>query len=443
MSRLTSTLPARQVLVAGGLSLLLALPLHAQSASEALRRADSAFAAEDRALAGQLYRQVLESNPDQSRAVYRLGVLSHSEETAMGWFKRYVTLEPGDAWGWLALGDRSLRVGKTVEAKDAYQRAATLEPKVEEVLQRLERGKLRAAPTLEPLGGYVRDSDGNSTWKYGLDGDFALRGGWRLGLRGLMSRISDGLDAAAAGEGLVRLEGRPRQALRVDLAGGVASLTPSGGSAWLTAEGDARLRWRGKGAGLELRAQRLPLGTTPLLVGNHVMRNEGRLGIELPVGPLRIRGTGHVALIEAVGEDANRRLQGDGALALPLGWRGEISAQYHRLGFERASTAGYFAPGRVETVEAGTYWELGGDGAVSLSFDLGAGVQRLAEQGADVGPWKPAFRGWAMFAVDLTRTLQWRTEAEAYNAPFAPVGVSTAPDWRYGAVTTSLLARIP
>src|SRR5512135_421871 len=77
MSRLTSTLPVRQILVAGALSLLLALPLYAQSTPEVLHRADSAFAAEDRALAAQLYRQVLESNPDQSRAVYRLGVLSH------------------------------------------------------------------------------------------------------------------------------------------------------------------------------------------------------------------------------------------------------------------------------------------------------------------------------------------------------------------------------
>jgi hypothetical protein len=302
---------------------------------------------------------------------------------------------------------------------------------------------LRAAPTVEPLGGYVRDSDGNSTWRYGLNGDVALRDAWRLGVHGLMSRIGDGLTDATMGEGLVRLEGRPRQALRVDLAGGLVSLTPPGGSSWFTGEGDAHLRWRSKGAGLELRAQRLPLGTTPLLVENQVMRNEGRLGIELPVGPLRVRGTGRVAMIEAVGEDANRRLQGDGVLALPLGWRGEISVQYHRLGFEHASSVGYFAPERVETAEGGTYWELGGDGAVSLSFDLGAGVQRLAEQGTDVGPWKPAFRGWAMLAVDVTRTLQWRTEAEAYNAPFAPVGVSTAPDWRYGAVTTSLLVRMP
>jgi hypothetical protein len=173
------------------------------------------------------------------------------------------------------------------------------------------------------------------------------------------------------------------------------------------------------------------------------MRNEVKLGVELPAGPLRLRAAGRAGLIEALGEDANRRLLGDAALALPLGWRGEISAQYHRLGYEQASTAGYFAPERVETIEGGSYWELGGDGAVSFSVDLGAGGQRVAEQGAEVGPWKLALRGWALLAVDLSRTIQWRTEAEAYSAPFAPVGVATAPDWRYGSITTWLLVRVP
>jgi hypothetical protein len=33
-------------------------------------------------------------------------------------------------------------------------------------------------------------------------------------------------------------------------------------------------------------------------------------------------------------------------------------------------------------------------------------------------------------------------EAEAYSAPFAPVGVVTAPNWRYISVSMSLLVRI-
>ena len=422
---------------------ILARPLHAQDATSLLRQADSAFAAEDRALAARLYGQVLELDGEQSRAVYRLGVLSGNDETALGWFKRYVVLEPGDAWGWLAVGDKSLRVGKTIEAREAFQHAATLAPQAEDVQQRLARGRLRAAPTLEPVGGYARDSDGNRTWKYGLNGDVALRGGWRFGGRVVRSAIGDGSGEATLDEGLLRLEGRPRMAWRVDLSGGPTRLATPGADPWLTGVGDARIRWRHQATAVEIRAQRVALGTTPQLVANRAMRNEAKLGIELPAGPLRLRAAGRAGLIEALGEDANRRLLGDAALALPLGWRGEISAQYHRLGYERASTAGYFAPERVETIEGGSYWELGGDGAVSFSVDLGAGGQRVAEQGAEVGPWKLALRGWALLAVDLSRTIQWRTEAEAYSAPFAPVGVATAPDWRYGSITTGLLVRVP
>ena len=422
---------------------ILARPLHAQDAAGLLRRADSAFAAEDRALAARLYRQVFELDGEQSRAVYRLGVLSGNDETALGWFKRYVVLEPSDAWGWLAVGDKSLRVGKTVEAREAFQHAAALAPQAEEVQQRLARGRLRAAPTLEPVGGYARDSDGNRTWKYGLNGDVALRGGWRFGGRVVRSAIGDGSGEATLDEGLVRLEGRPRMAWRVDLSGGPTRLATPDTDPWLTGVGDARIRWRRQATAVEIRAQRVALGTTPQLVANRAMRNEAKLGIELPAGPLRLRAAGRAGLIEALGEDANRRLLGDAALVLPLGWRGEISAQYHRLGYEQASTAGYFAPERVETIEGGSYWELGGDGAVSFSVDLGAGGQRVAEQGAEVGPWKLALRGWALLAVDLSRTIQWRTEAEAYSAPFAPVGVATAPDWRYGSITTGLLVRVP
>ena len=94
------------------------------------------------------------------------------------------------------------------------------------------------------------------------------------------------------------------------------------------------------------------------------------------------------------------------------------------------------------TRETGTFWDLGGDGVVSLSFDLGAGGERIALQGSAVGPWKLSLRGWATLAIDLSPKLQWRTEGEAYSAPFAPPGAVTAPDWRYGSVRTGFLLRL-
>ena len=259
----------------------------------------------------------------------------------------------------------------------------------------------------------------------------------------MWSTIGDGTVDATLDEGLLRLEGRPRATWRVDLSGGPAQLAAPGSDSWLTGVADARVRWRQQETAVEIRVRRLALGTSPQLVANRAMRDEARLGVELPVGPLRLRATANAALIEALGEDVNRRLQGDAALVLPLGWRGEISAQYHRIGYERASMVGYFAPARAETIEGGTYWELGGDGAVSFSIDLGAGEQRVEEQGAAIGPWKAALRGWARLAVDLSRTIQWRTEAEAYRAPFALAGIATTQDWRYRSLSTGLILRLP
>jgi hypothetical protein len=157
---------------------------------------------------------------------------------------------------------------------------------------------------------------------------------------------------------------------------------------------------------------------------------------------VRLRAGGRGANIETALEEKNRKLQGDAALVFPIGWRGEFSAQYHRLGFQRASLAGYFAPNSVETMEGGTYWQIGGDGRWSAEIDLGAGLQRIAIQQQKVGAWKPALRAWGMFNVDLTRNVTFRSEVEAYSAPFAPVGVSTAPNWRYAALNFSLLFRL-
>mgnify|MGYP000335683714 CR=1 FL=1 len=98
--------------------------------------------------------------------------------------------------------------------------------------------------------------------------------------------------------------------------------------------------------------------------------------------------------------------------------------------------------GTNQTLEGGTYWEFGGDGGFSLAFDLGAGIQRLAKQEEELGPWKLALRGWGMFTVDLAPSVEWRVEAEAYSAPFAPVGVVTTPNWKYFSVSTSLVFRI-
>ncbi len=426
--------------------LFCAAPLFCQTEriAELVRRADTAFADEDRKLAQKLFLDVVSLNPEQSHAVYRLGQLAGSDEAALAWYLRYVRLEPDDAWGWIAAGDKYLRVGKVVEAREAYRRAAKLAPQAKEIKPRLDRAALRAAPAIEPLASVTGDSDGNRTWKFGLSGDAALRSGFRIGARAAHSRISDGLTVATLDEGLFRLQGRPRTALRLEASGGAVRLSAPGSSAWTTPQAAFRLRWNTSGntASFDFRIQRMPLGTTPLLVTNRAMRNELRLEGMVPVGPLRIRVGGRGADIETAVENKNRKTQGDAALVFPIGWRGELSIQYHRIGFQRISHAGYFAPKRVETIEGGTYWQIGGDGRWSGEVDLGIGMQRLAIQEQNAGPWKTALRAWGMWNFDVTRTIAVRTEAEAYSAPFAPAGVSTSPNWRYASLIFSLVFRV-
>lgn len=426
-------------------AVLWALPLASQTnVLEILLRADAAFEAENRLLAERLYRQVLGIDPYQSRAVYRLGQLAKNEEEALRWFRKYIDLEPLDAWGWLAAGEMYLKIGKPFEAKSAFQRAADLAPEDKDIQEHLVRATLLAAPEITPLGGYERDSDENRTWRAGFTADAAMRGGLRLGGSITRADIGDGFTSARIDESILRIDGRPRRSARISFFFGVNRLVIPDKSSWTTPVADLRLRLRNpKGApSLDIRAQRLALGTSPLLVLNRAMRNEVRVSLEIPANPVRIRAGGRIARIETAVERTNSRFQGDAAIVLPFGWRGEVSAQFHKLGFSRLSGAGYFAPRLVETLEGGTYWELGGEDRISLAFDLGAGIQRLAKQEEETGRWKPALRAWVLLSVDVSPRVQWQTEAEGYSAPFAPVGVVTVPNWRHISLRTGLLFRI-
>jgi hypothetical protein len=210
-------------------------------------------------------------------------------------------------------------------------------------------------------------------------------------------------------------------------------------SQWSTAALDARLRWRAPNAvALELRGQQLPLGTAPQLVHNRVTRREARAQLELPTGPVRVRAGTRAALLEASGESRNRRMDGTVAIVAPLGSSAEVSAAYRHITFQRASLAGYFAPRLAQSLEGGSYFELAGDSPVSLAADVGGGMQRLARHGEPLGVWKPTFRAWAYSALSLGTARALWAEIEAYDSPFAPAGVSTAPSWRFLSLAAGL-----
>jgi len=435
------------------LAAALAIPLAAQTpVKDLLRRAEAAMEDEDRDLAEKLYLQIIELDPEESDPYYRLGLLARNAEVALDWFKQYAELEPDDAWGWLAVGEKSLKVGKPLEALAAFERAAKLAPDAEDVRAGLAEGRHKAAPTVEPIGGFSTDSEKFSVGRYGAEGGVSLRGGFRLGGRFVRSDLKGRILKASIDEFLFRLEGKPRLALQLDLTAGLARMTAQGmgfagrfkADPVVTPEADLRVKWKDPDGGprFDVRLQRMLYASTPALVVSRAILDDARIGLDLPVGPLRIRGMGRASLIETSFEPSNRRLQADAALVWPFIWWGEATLQYHTLGFKRASDAGYFAPKSVETLEAGTYLELGGEGRVSAELDLGIGIQRLAKQGEDVGPWKPAFRGWGYLAVDILPTVQARLEVEAYSAPFAPVQAVAVENWKYLSVGIGLLVRM-
>ena len=108
------------------------------SASESanhLALADKAFADEDTAGARREYEAALKSNPDASRAMFRLGQLARADsKKAESYFRLYVKAEPGDAWGWIALGNTLAGQRRYDDALDAYDRAFVIAPQERDVL---------------------------------------------------------------------------------------------------------------------------------------------------------------------------------------------------------------------------------------------------------------------------------------------------------------------
>jgi hypothetical protein len=454
----------------------LAAPLAAQNGPGQLPQP---VTRDDSAEVRRRHEETLQRNPSDARAVYWLARLTRRPDSARRLYQRYTELEPGDAWGWMPLGDALLALGQAVEAESAWAAAARLAPENAEVregrarfLAELGRHWLRAGrprraiqalgrsleladlpqarnrlalaramtrPAVEPLGGYQRDSDGNHLSRYRLRGDLLAADGARLGVAGGVLKAGSDLLTIEGQEAEISGVLRPGLTTRVILAGGVTRIDGGpGGQSLSTATGSARFRWAAldRGPVIDLAVERLPLLATPELAVNQVIRSEARGRLDLPVGPLRLRGEGRAGGISAPGE-RNRRIALGGAVVLPVGWRGELSLQGHRIGYRDTTAMGYFAPDRVETLEAGTYLDLGDAGPWSVALDLGAGAQRIARFDAPAGDWGAALRGWGWISYSLGAGRALQLELEGSTAPGSAI-VSTVPDWKYFSLGLSL-----
>ena len=102
-----------------------------------------------------LYRGVLASDPDNSRALYRLAQLApRGSPEAVALLRRYVKLEPGDPWGNMALGDALAKAGWTDEAIEQYAIARRKAPAESDVYTGLGRILRDAGRADEPVANY-------------------------------------------------------------------------------------------------------------------------------------------------------------------------------------------------------------------------------------------------------------------------------------------------
>ena len=516
-----------------------------------LRSADAAYDAGDRARAEREYAAVVAIDPGQSRAVFRLAQLreGHDPRGALALYRRYVALEPGDAWGHLALAnalatrgdvagaleahahavrlaprDRDIRIararilaraGRTDAAIGAYaafvsespgdaeawrelavqrrragqegdalaalERARSLAPQGrdrDDVERDIARVRRAMRPTVEPLTGASRDSDGLSTVRAGASLIGPGAGAARLSGSAIVRRASDGTIARASQDVTVGVQLRPAAQLRLDVAGGftradrafidtlavtqptgptppgrgprppIGRAPAQGASSYSTFPvGRARIAWRqpGGAVAIDARVGRQLLDASPFLVAQGVLRDEAGATLDVRVaGPLRARAFGRVAAIHNEDERNARHLLGGAVAWVPGPYEVTLRAQAMR--YDGPTALAYFAPRYVRTAELTTYTERELASGATVALDLGGGAQQVADWTAADGAWSPAVRGWLQVVSPLGESLSVGAEVEAYDSRVgvdAPSAVNPGSRWRYAAASVWLRIAFP
>jgi tetratricopeptide (TPR) repeat protein len=488
-------------------ALLILLWAQGAAGQTSLQRADAAYSAGDRETAQSLYRAVLASDPDNSRAVFQLArLLKPGSAESIALLQRYVKLEPRDAWGAMALGDALAASGRVDEAiaqyeiarakapaesdvyvglgrilRDAgrnddlvanYERWVAVQPKNADAWYELGRARQRAkrhaeaadayaaayaikadkrseealdgalaesGPSLRPFFGLSNDTDENRIKRWGLDAEWQLTPRSRWGVHAERAEVWDPFTSGTVDSLAVFAKWQPLSQLRLDALGGVSRLTANQASLDRALAG-LRLRWNrpAEGPAAELRATQNPLLATPGLVAQPVELKEIKAGLDLPVsGPVRARARGQTGVFDSA-IDVNHR---SGYQLGPVyRWRpaAEVGVFYSRLGYDHATTAGYFAPELAETIELGTYIEYEGWAPLTFAVDAGAGQQRVQKFGESVRNWIATYRLWGMVSYAVKPGVSVDLEVEHYDSPIAGNAVAPTANWRYNAALLSL-----
>lgn len=188
---------------------------------------------------------------------------------------------------------------------------------------------------------------------------------------------------------------------------------------------------------VDVRASRMLLDATGVLVLNRVVRNEVAGRADIPLGRrIKIRGGAKADNYDGI-SDSNTRIALLGGVAVSATDAVEVSGIFQRLAFDHSTTSGYFAPRVAQLAEIGSYAELENDRGTVLALDGGIGGQRFADFGAAMGSWKPAFRLFAQLTVPIKPGSEFRAELDSYDSRLGSEAASST-SWRYASASVSL-----
>jgi predicted TPR repeat methyltransferase len=375
------------------------------------------------------------SEPDVWIGQGRILIESGQIDAAVSAYERWVEVNPSDSEAWCHLGAARRRAFRYREAAAAFEQALSIanDPATRSRLDAVSR---QAAPGLTPYVSYSQDSDGYGVRRIGLRGDAAGIKRFRLGFDLARLHASSSDADASMEEACITMKWRPRRTLE---------LRASAGGSWLPTDTSGteprsepvvnlRVRWRGAGRGpaVDVRLVRAPVTATPELLIGHVVLEEARGRFERSLlGRLRIHAAGRYGVLRHEVQDNTRTGYGAGLTWAAWPWP-SLSVHYNQLRYTEAAHVGYFAPERVETTEASSYfeYEISGKTPLSIAVDLGAGAQRVLKFDTEANEWGPVFRLWGLMNWRMLDGLDIGVEVEAYKCKIAPE-VASAVEWRY------------
>jgi tetratricopeptide (TPR) repeat protein len=356
-------------------------------------------------------------------------------------YEEWVFHQPRNAQAWFELGRARQRAKRHAEAADAFAASYALD-RNERAGDALDAALAESAFSLKPFFGLAYDTDENRVTRWGLEGEWQVTDRSRIGLHVERNEVKDPFSSGTVDALALLAKWQPSSTLALDgLAGSAQLASPQAGPGEKDrALGGLRVRWNSpaEGPAAELRLAKRPLIATPGLVAEPVELAEAKAGVDLPVaGPFRVRARGQDGVLDSAIDANHRSGYGFGPV---YRWRPamEVGVFYNELGYEHATTAGYFAPERAQTVEVGTYIEYEELAPLTFAVDAGAGQQRVQKFGEDIRGWIATYRLWGLVSYALKPGVSVDLEVEHYDSPVAGNAVAPVANWRYNAALLSL-----